>query len=122
MPHTGTPPSLLFVHGQVPRAGVKGEEIYGRERRFVPGVAAESQTLRAYPAPFKVNAAHILGYLSPITTEELRYGFRVTVIAMPSDKKWRTPAGIELGGPRHFRYDIDFVPVEERFGAAVGSN
>jgi hypothetical protein len=22
-------------------AGVKGEEIYGRERRFVPGVAAE---------------------------------------------------------------------------------
>lgn len=54
---------------------------------------------------------------TPITTEELRYGFRVTVIAMPSDEKWRTPAGIELGGPRHFRYDIDFVPVEERFGA-----
>lgn len=52
----------------------------------------------------------------PITTEELRYGFRVAVIAMPSDEKWRTPAGIELGGPRHFRYDIDFVPVEERFG------
>ncbi len=54
---------------------------------------------------------------SPITTEELRYGFRVAVIAMPSDEKWRTPAGIELGGPRHFHYDIDFVPVEERFGA-----
>jgi len=54
---------------------------------------------------------------APITTEELRYGFRVTVIAMPSDEKWRTPAGIELGGPRHFRYDIDFLPVEERFGA-----
>ncbi len=53
---------------------------------------------------------------SPITTEELRYGFRVAVIAMPSDEKWRTPAGVELGGPRHFRYDIDFVPVEERFG------
>ena len=53
---------------------------------------------------------------SPITTEELRYGFRVAVIAMPSDEKWRTPAGIELGGPRHFHYDIDFVPVEERFG------
>lgn len=53
----------------------------------------------------------------PITTEELRYGFRVTVIAMPSDAKWRTPAGIALGGPRHFHYDIDFVPVEERFAA-----
>lgn len=51
---------------------------------------------------------------SPITTEELRYGFRVTVIAMPCDEKWRTPAGVELGGPRHFRYDLDFIPVEER--------
>ena len=29
---------------------------------------------------------------TPITTEELRYGFRVTVIAIPSDKKWRTPS------------------------------
>ena len=56
---------------------------------------------------------------TPITTEELRYGFRVTVIAIPSDAKWRTPAGIALGGPRHFRYDLDFVPVEERFGATV---
>jgi DUF917 family protein len=55
---------------------------------------------------------------TPITTEELRYGFRVAVIAMPSDEKWRTPAGVELGGPRHFRYDLDFVPVEERFGTA----
>jgi DUF917 family protein len=58
---------------------------------------------------------------TPITTEELRYGFRVTVIAMPSDKKWRTPAGVALGGPRHFHYDLDFVPVEERFGAAVAT-
>ena len=30
----------------------------------------------------------------PITTEELRYGFRVTVIATPCDRRWRTPAGI----------------------------
>ena len=51
----------------------------------------------------------------PITTENLKYGFRVTVLGLPSDDKWRTPAGIALGGPRHFGYDIDFVPVEERF-------
>ena len=51
----------------------------------------------------------------PITTENLRYGFRVTVIGIPCDPKWRTPAGIALGGPRHFGYDIDFVPVEQRF-------
>jgi DUF917 family protein len=54
----------------------------------------------------------------PITTENLRYGFRVTVIGMPSDAKWRTPAGIALGGPRHFGYDIDFTPVEQRFGGS----
>jgi DUF917 family protein len=51
----------------------------------------------------------------PITTENLRYGFRVTVIGIPCDPKWRTPEGIALGGPRHFGYDVDFVPVEQRF-------
>lgn len=55
----------------------------------------------------------------PITTENLRYGFRVTVIGIPSDEKWRTAAGVELGGPRHFGYDIDFVPVEQRFGPSA---
>ncbi|MCA9858509.1 MAG: DUF917 domain-containing protein [Thermomicrobiales bacterium] len=54
----------------------------------------------------------------PITTEELRYGFRVGVIAMPCDEKWRTPEGVALGGPRHFRYDIDYVPIEERMASA----
>jgi DUF917 family protein len=54
----------------------------------------------------------------PITTEHLRYGFRVSVLGIPCDEKWRTPAGIELGGPRHFGYDIDFVPVEARFAKA----
>ncbi len=36
-----------------------------------PGVLAERQTVRAYPRPFGVNAAHLLGYLSPITEDEL---------------------------------------------------
>lgn len=51
----------------------------------------------------------------PITTDELRYGFRVTVIAAPCDGKWRTDAGLALVGPRYFGYDIDYVPVEQRF-------
>lgn len=40
-------------------------------REDFTGVAAETQTLRAYPAPYGVNAAHLMGYLSPITTGEL---------------------------------------------------
>jgi penicillin-binding protein 2 len=35
-----------------------------------PGVTAEQQSLRAYPQPYGINAAHLLGYLSPITGEE----------------------------------------------------
>ena len=54
----------------------------------------------------------------PITTENLRYGFRVSILGIPCDEKWRTPAGIELGGPRHFGYDIDYVPVERRFSSS----
>ncbi|MCW2812952.1 MAG: spoVD [Nocardioides sp.] len=36
-----------------------------------PGVVVEQQTVRAYPRPFGINAAHLLGYLSPITEDEL---------------------------------------------------
>lgn len=56
----------------------------------------------------------------PITTEELRYGFRVSVVAAPCDPRWRTDAGLALVGPRYFGYDFDYIPVEERL-AAEGS-
>lgn len=36
-----------------------------------PAVLAESTSVRAYPSPYGINAAHLLGYLSPITEEEL---------------------------------------------------
>lgn len=36
-----------------------------------PAVVAEEQTVRDYPQPYGVNAAHLLGYLSPITESEL---------------------------------------------------
>jgi len=26
---------------------------------------------------------------------------------------WRTPKGIELFSPRHFGFDLDYVPIEE---------
>ncbi|WP_395694486.1 penicillin-binding protein 2 [Nocardioides sp.] len=35
-----------------------------------PGVVAEQQSVRAYPRPYGVNLAHVLGYLSPITKGE----------------------------------------------------
>lgn len=36
-----------------------------------PAVLAEQQTVRSYPSPYGVNLAHVLGYLSPITEDEL---------------------------------------------------
>lgn len=35
-----------------------------------PAILAEQQSVRAYPRPFGINLAHVLGYLSPITEEE----------------------------------------------------
>ena len=49
----------------------------------------------------------------PITTEALKYGQRVIVIGMPCDPFWRTEAGIRQVGPRYFKYDIDYKPIEE---------
>ena len=55
----------------------------------------------------------------PITTEGLRYGFRVSVLSMACDPRWRTPAGLAVVGPGYFGYDIPYVPIEERFGATA---
>jgi penicillin-binding protein 2 len=35
-----------------------------------PAVIASEQSVRTYPQPFGVNAAHLLGYLTPITADE----------------------------------------------------
>lgn len=49
----------------------------------------------------------------PITAEAIQYGTRVVVLAMKANEQWRTPAGIELGGPQKFGYEYEYVPVEE---------
>ena len=47
----------------------------------------------------------------PITTELLRYGFRVTVLGMPAPRLWTTFEGLEVAGPRALGYDLDYTPV-----------
>ncbi len=36
-----------------------------------PAVLVDNQNVRSYPSPYGINAAHLLGYLSPITESEL---------------------------------------------------
>lgn len=51
---------------------------------------------------------------SAISVEELRYGFRVTVLVIPAPAVWRTPEGLALVGPRAFGYDMEYVPFEQQ--------
>src|SRR6266481_5322518 len=46
-----------------------------------------------------------------IGTETLRYGQRVTVVALPAAPILLTPKGLEHVGPRAFGYDLDFRSV-----------
>jgi DUF917 family protein len=54
-----------------------------------------------------------------IATERVRYGQRVTVIALPCDPVWRTARGLLAAGPRAFGYDFDYRPVEELASATT---
>ncbi|KKI16910.1 hypothetical protein XM48_12965 [Leucobacter sp. Ag1] len=49
----------------------------------------------------------------PITTETLRYGARVTVVAFPCHPQWRTEIGLATAGPQYFGYDVAYEPIEE---------
>lgn len=46
-----------------------------------------------------------------VGTDVLRYGQRVTVIALPAPEVFLSPAGLEFVGPRAFGFDLDFRTV-----------
>jgi len=46
----------------------------------------------------------------PITSESMRYGLKVNLIALPSPPLWTTQEGLALVGPRHFGYEMDYTP------------
>lgn len=49
----------------------------------------------------------------PITTEVLRYGQRIAVLALPCDDLLRTPEALDVVGPAAFGYPgITFVPLD----------
>ena len=50
-------------------------------------------------------------HVDAIGTETLRYGQRVSVIALPAPPVLLTPKGLEHVGPRAFGYDLEFQSV-----------
>ncbi len=37
----------------------------------------------------------------------------VVMVGIPASPMWRTPRGIDVLGPRHFGFDLDYVPIEQ---------
>jgi len=56
----------------------------------------------------------------PVTTEQLRFGARVTVAAAPCDPRYRSADALAVVGPDAFGYDFGYVPVEDLTGTTVG--
>ena len=53
----------------------------------------------------------------PVTTEVLRYGARVAVIAVPAPAQLKTQAALDVVGPAAFGYDVAFRPLP---GGVIG--
>jgi len=48
-----------------------------------------------------------------IYNAELKVGDQVAVIGIKGVEAFRSEEGLELAGPRHFGFDIDYVPIED---------
>ncbi|MBI4271223.1 MAG: DUF917 domain-containing protein [Candidatus Rokubacteria bacterium] len=53
---------------------------------------------------------------APYTNTLLAEGARVAVLGARADARLRTPAALALLAPRHYGYDLDWVPIERLMG------
>jgi DUF917 family protein len=56
---------------------------------------------------------------TPITSESLRYGLNIDLIAIPSPVIWQSTEGLRLVGPRYFGYNVDYYPCNRNQGTTV---
>ena len=68
-----------------------------------PAVLAEQQSVRAYPRPYGINLAHVLGYLSPITEDGVRPGAARTATRRSTAPPSVGRAGVEKEYDRWLR-------------------
>lgn len=57
----------------------------------------------------------------PITTEALRYGQRVRVIAAPADERWHSAEALAMVGPGYFGYDMQAHRFDGSISAGSGT-
>ena len=53
-----------------------------------------------------------------IGSQDLRYGLRVNVIALPAHPLWKTDKGMKVGGPEGFGLEMGYVGVDNDFSEA----
>lgn len=49
----------------------------------------------------------------PITNTNMQEGLQVVVFGIAAPAIFRTPEGLDLVGPKHFDFDLQYVPIEE---------
>jgi uncharacterized protein len=55
---------------------------------------------------------------APYTNADLPEGASVAMLGAPADARLRTPEALARLGPRHYGYDLDYVPIETQVGAS----
>jgi hypothetical protein len=50
---------------------------------------------------------------SPITNSNMKEGSKIVVFGIPSHPFWRTEKAIDLVSPKHFDFDIPYIPMEQ---------
>jgi DUF917 family protein len=53
-----------------------------------------------------------------IGSQDLRYGLRVNVVALPAHPLWMTEQGIKVGGPEGFSLNVPVLSIDNQFTEA----
>ncbi len=52
----------------------------------------------------------------PITNPNIEKGMHIVVVGYPGLKFWREKKGLSTMGPKHFGFDCQYVPIEQKIG------
>jgi DUF917 family protein len=78
------------------------------------GASEESQVVCTAP-----DLISILGQDGEgIGSQDLRYGLRINVTALPAHPLWKTEQGIKFGGPESFGLNIPVLSIDNHFTEA----
>lgn len=84
-----------------------------------PGILAEPKAVRRYPSPYGADTSQVLGYLSPVTDEEIKEAENTDSPFLPSDQIGRS--GLERSYNTALRGDAGVTEYEvDKLGRVMG--